>query len=487
MKNEMMAVRRRWLVALAALPLLAGAAVVAYRMCGSPLSGSGWGPYAFRTADLVVDDTAAIGGTLAVTGASTMGDRMQLSTSSTAGDALIASLVPVLSAQSNISAVDGRVSGNWDTTAGVVNAIGTSGICTAIRTVGSNDLRCNGIYGEANTGNDNRAVRGIISAIVPGATNRAGVFTNTATFAANDYGVDAQASGIGSVNNWGAFFAASGATTINRALETSVGNVLLNSNGGGTYVGGSTEASALFDVTLGVTRAQSLSVGPATTPAALAAGTTNDWNPTSCAPMAGNCVPSTTFVRASTTGVPLAVVTGMVGPGGGSRAGLRAVVCNFGPGPIRVTDHDAASAAGNRFFLSNSVSTPTTLTIAYGACQEFSYDNVGFWWPIGTTGTDAPITAGPGPALSSCGGSPAISGDNSSGTVTEGTAATGCTVTFANGGWNNYADVPHCSVSSQAGLVFSYAVSKTTLVITNVGLLSGTSVDYNCHQTRPSP
>lgn len=82
------------------------------------------------------------------------------------------------------------------------------------------------------------------------------------------------------------------------------------------------------------------------------------------------------------------------------------------------------------------------------------------------------------PAVSSCGTSPAVGANASDaqGYVTEGTVATGCTVTFANA----YNAKPACTVTDEAGLQFSYAVSATTLVITNIGALSGTSFHYQC-------
>lgn len=82
------------------------------------------------------------------------------------------------------------------------------------------------------------------------------------------------------------------------------------------------------------------------------------------------------------------------------------------------------------------------------------------------------------PALTSCGTSPAITSDSSDaqGVVTEGTVATGCTITFATA----YASTPVCPVTSEAGLVFSYTVSTAAITITNVGALSGTKLHYLC-------
>jgi hypothetical protein len=80
------------------------------------------------------------------------------------------------------------------------------------------------------------------------------------------------------------------------------------------------------------------------------------------------------------------------------------------------------------------------------------------------------------PAVASCGTGAAIVGTDRGGTVTEGTLATGCTLTF-----HTPASVaPGCSVSSQSGLIFTYSTSATALTITNVGALSSTKIGYVC-------
>lgn len=82
------------------------------------------------------------------------------------------------------------------------------------------------------------------------------------------------------------------------------------------------------------------------------------------------------------------------------------------------------------------------------------------------------------PNLSGCGTSPSITGSDTAGTITEGSIATGCTVTFST----VKARTPHCTVTSQSGLVFSYVPSTTAITITNVGALSSTNLDYICIQ-----
>lgn len=84
------------------------------------------------------------------------------------------------------------------------------------------------------------------------------------------------------------------------------------------------------------------------------------------------------------------------------------------------------------------------------------------------------------PSVGGCGSGAAIGSGSTDvqGSVTEGTLATGCVVTFAGA----FSQQPSCVVSSRAGLVFSYlpAVDGTTLTITNVGALSSTAIDWHC-------
>jgi hypothetical protein len=99
---------------------------------------------------------------------------------------------------------------------------------------------------------------------------------------------------------------------------------------------------------------------------------------------------------------------------------------------------------------------------------------------VAQQGSFAKLGSLPGslPALTSCGGSPAIDSDSSAlmGTVTEGTVSTGCTITFATA----FNTTPHCTVTARAGLGFSYTVSTAAIVVTNIGALSSTKLDYHC-------
>jgi len=94
-------------------------------------------------------------------------------------------------------------------------------------------------------------------------------------------------------------------------------------------------------------------------------------------------------------------------------------------------------------------------------------------------GTGNMSSSGPAPVLSACGGgSPTITGSNFSGTVTAGTTATGCTITFAQGG---FTAAPSCVVSPASGVLaaFSYTISSTAITVTQTST-SGNTITYLC-------
>lgn len=87
-------------------------------------------------------------------------------------------------------------------------------------------------------------------------------------------------------------------------------------------------------------------------------------------------------------------------------------------------------------------------------------------------------TKGTAPALTSCGGSPSITGNDNAMTVTAGSAATGCTITFATT-WTN---TPHCTVTEQTGSVanaLTYTVSTTAVTLAQTGLAANV-IDIVC-------
>jgi hypothetical protein len=84
------------------------------------------------------------------------------------------------------------------------------------------------------------------------------------------------------------------------------------------------------------------------------------------------------------------------------------------------------------------------------------------------------------PTLTGCGTGATVVGTDLSGTVTEGTGATGCTITFATSYATTYnAPAPHCTVTGESGLL-TYSLSTTAITVLNVGPLSGTNIDYTC-------
>lgn len=85
---------------------------------------------------------------------------------------------------------------------------------------------------------------------------------------------------------------------------------------------------------------------------------------------------------------------------------------------------------------------------------------------------------GSAPAVSSCGSGAAIDGNatDSSGTVTVGSVATSCTVTFANA----YSTFNHCRVTSQSAISgLAYTYTKSAITVT-ASVLGGDAFDYSC-------
>lgn len=92
------------------------------------------------------------------------------------------------------------------------------------------------------------------------------------------------------------------------------------------------------------------------------------------------------------------------------------------------------------------------------------------------------ITSGTAPAVSACGTSPSIAGNDQAGVVTIGTggSATTCTVTFNVG----YGAAPHCFLNDQTDIGLVKATTTTTvLTITKAtAFTAGSKIDYFCAQ-----
>jgi len=116
--------------------------------------------------------------------------------------------------------------------------------------------------------------------------------------------------------------------------------------------------------------------------------------------------------------------------------------------------------------------SPTNLfQVATSTWSMFAIDNVGHIY--GTTTS---------PVLSGCGTSPTMVGGDSWGTVTTGSGANGCTITFAN----VFTTAPSCTVTNRSmSLVnaMSYTISSSSLVVTQTGL-GGALLDYHCFGTK---
>lgn len=96
---------------------------------------------------------------------------------------------------------------------------------------------------------------------------------------------------------------------------------------------------------------------------------------------------------------------------------------------------------------------------------------------LGFDGKFMPQGSGTAPAVTSCGTTPAITGTDVAGTVTMGTTATGCVITFNV----PYVTAPHCVVSWIATPLASqsYATSATAITLTQTST-SNNVVKYIC-------
>lgn len=87
---------------------------------------------------------------------------------------------------------------------------------------------------------------------------------------------------------------------------------------------------------------------------------------------------------------------------------------------------------------------------------------------------------GTAPSLSSCGGSPTITGTNQAGKIVTGSAATGCVLTFASPAWIS-SDVTCVLTARGGGVLPTYTPSSSTLTL-NTAAASAT-YDYWCSAT----
>lgn len=90
---------------------------------------------------------------------------------------------------------------------------------------------------------------------------------------------------------------------------------------------------------------------------------------------------------------------------------------------------------------------------------------------------DRIISSGGTPVVSACGTTPAIVGGDTAGTVTMGTTATGCVITFSTA----YVGVPICVVTWQATPLASQSYTVTATAITTVQTSTTNNIlNYTC-------
>lgn len=145
-------------------------------------------------------------------------------------------------------------------------------------------------------------------------------------------------------------------------------------------------------------------------------------------------------------------------------------------------------ANGSGFVKNNTLGVGISTTSPYATLSVQSGSNTGDAFVVATT-TRASIggydndghrfTAGPPPTLSTCGtGSPTITGDDQTGTITTGTAATACTMTFSKA----YQQTPVCNFNDDSSTIPGDVSSISTTAITfalGAGL-SGGHLYYSC-------
>lgn len=139
-----------------------------------------------------------------------------------------------------------------------------------------------------------------------------------------------------------------------------------------------------------------------------------------------------------------------------------------------------SAVAGKNTYLGGGASTGINVAQATGAVTIPGTLGIGVT-PVSKLQVSGHIgTGGSIPAVSACGTGPAITtgSTDTAGEITQGTISTGCVITFAAA----YPRAPFCTVTSEAGLAFSYVSAAGTITITNIGALSSTKANYICIQ-----
>lgn len=146
------------------------------------------------------------------------------------------------------------------------------------------------------------------------------------------------------------------------------------------------------------------------------------------------------------------------------------------------------SSANTKFIVKSSGNTGVGTSTPYASLSVQSGASTGDAFTVATSSGAAVFgidndghrfTSGPTPIVSSCGtGSPTLTGDDQTGTVTTGTAATSCTVTFSKA----YRNTPTCNFNDNSSTIPGDISSiSTTQVTFALGAgLSGGSLYYQC-------
>jgi hypothetical protein len=195
------------------------------------------------------------------------------------------------------------------------------------------------------------------------------------------------------------------------------------------------------------------------------------------------------FLTQGVIGLDTAVPTGDISFGGLAARTInveRNVTANTAGVALTVQSGGATSAAtdkaAGKLTLSSGISTGTgSGTIEFATAKAAASTGTGNNSPAARarfiSGGHMEFT-GTAPALTSCGGSPAITGNDNTMTVTAGSAATACTITF-NEAWTN---APHCNVNQETMSVvnaLSFTVSTTAIVLSQTGLAASVT-HINC-------
>lgn len=208
----------------------------------------------------------------------------------------------------------------------------------------------------------------------------------------------------------------------------------------------------------------------ATAPVALAGATLNvastDTTPTRIVMDAYAAAPIMTFRRADTTAASKSAVQNGDSIGSISAFGYGATgYASGGRAALNLAATEAWSDTAQGANVTIAATKNTTLTTSTVAL----FDGIGHV-RLGISGTV--------PAITSCGTSPsAARGTDFGGEVTEGTTATGCTISFANA----YTTAPFCVVSLQTQQVaFTYTISTSAITVTNTSA-TGDKIDWICN------